>query len=41
MTMTKISTRTLVLAAALSGLATLAFAQAAGPAPWELKPDNS
>jgi hypothetical protein len=40
MTMTKISTRTLVLAAALSGLATLAYAQAAGPTPWELKPDT-
>ena len=38
--MTKISTRTLVLAAALSALATLAFAQAAGPTPWELKPDT-
>jgi|SRR6516225_3165060 hypothetical protein len=40
MTMTKISTRTLVLAAVLSGLATLAYAQAAGPTPWELKPDT-
>ena len=38
--MTKISTRTLVLAAVLSGLATLAYAQAAGPTPWELKPDT-
>jgi len=40
MTMMRISTRTLVLAAALSGLATLALAQAAGQTPWELKPDT-
>jgi hypothetical protein len=40
MTMTRISTRALVLATALSGLATLALAQAAGPTPWELKPDT-
>ena len=37
--MTSISTRTLALAAAISGLATSAFAQAAAPTPWELKPD--
>ena len=37
--MTRISTRTLVLAAAISGLATSAFAQAAAPTPWELRPD--
>ena len=35
-----ISTKTLLLAAALGGFATLAFAQAAGPTPWELKPDT-
>jgi hypothetical protein len=40
MTMTRISTRTLVLAAAICGFATFAFAQAAGPTPWELNPDN-
>src|SRR5215472_13048078 len=40
MRMTGILIRTLVLAAATSGLATLALAQAAGPAPWELKPDT-
>src|SRR5579859_6950873 len=39
MTMTRISIRTLVLAAAISGLATSAFAQAAAPTPWELRPD--
>jgi hypothetical protein len=39
MVMMRISTRTLVLAAAISGLATSAFAQAAAPTPWELKPD--
>src|ERR1700757_3370555 len=37
-TMTGFSIKTLVLAAAISGLATLAFAQAATP--WELKPDT-
>src|ERR1700746_1557004 len=40
MIMTKISTRTLVLAAATWGFATFACAQAAGPTPWELNPDN-
>ena len=38
--MMRISTKTLVLAAALGGIATLAYAQAAGPTPWELKPDT-
>src|ERR1700761_4090871 len=38
--MTTFSTRTLVLAAAISGLATFALAQAAAPTPWELKPDT-
>jgi hypothetical protein len=38
--MRRISTKTLVLAAALGGIATLAYAQAAGPTPWELKPDT-
>lgn len=37
--MTRLSTKTLVLGAALSALATLAWAQAAAPVPWELKPD--
>src|ERR1700751_1328046 len=40
MRMMRISTKTLLLAAALGGFATLAFAQAAGPTPWELKPDT-
>ena len=38
--MTRISTTMLVLTAAVSGLATYAFAQAAAPTPWELKPDT-
>jgi hypothetical protein len=38
--MMRISTTTLLLAAALGGIATLAFAQAAAPTPWELKPDT-
>jgi hypothetical protein len=38
--MMRISIRTLLLAAALGGIATLAYAQAAGPTPWELKPDT-
>ena len=33
------STRTLLIAAAFSGLATAAFAQAAAPTPWVLSPD--
>jgi hypothetical protein len=39
MTMTRFSTKTLVVAAALSALTTPALAQAAAPTPWELKPD--
>ena len=35
----RISTKTLLLAAMLGGFATSAYAQAAGPTPWELKPD--
>ena len=38
--MTRFSTRTLVTVAALSALTTCAFAQAAAPTPWELKPDT-
>ena len=34
------STKTFLMAAALSALATSAFAQAAAPTPWELKPDT-
>src|SRR5258708_19461595 len=37
--MTRISTKSLLMAAALSALATSAFGQAAAPTPWELKPD--
>src|SRR5215813_9916261 len=40
MRMMRISTKTLLLAAAFGGFATLAFAQAAGPTPWELKADT-
>jgi len=36
----RISTKTLLLVAAISGFATHAFAQAAAPTPWELKPDT-
>jgi hypothetical protein len=39
MVMRTLSIGMLVLAAATSGLATSAFAQTAGPTPWELKPD--
>ena len=39
--MTRFSTRTFLIAAALTGLATSAFAQAAAPTPWELKPDTA
>jgi hypothetical protein len=38
--MMRISIKTLLLAAALGGVATLAYAQAAGPTPWEMKPDT-
>jgi hypothetical protein len=37
-TMTRFS-KTFLMAAVLTGLATSAFAQAAAPTPWELKPD--
>src|ERR1700738_2432936 len=40
MRMMRISIKTLLLAAALGGIATLAYAQAAGPTPWEMKPDT-
>jgi hypothetical protein len=39
MMMTRFSTKTLLMAAALSALATSAFAQAAAPTPWVLTPD--
>ena len=38
--MMKISTKSLLSAAALGGIATLAYAQATGPTPWDLKPDT-
>lgn len=38
--MMRISTKTLLLAAVLGGFATSAYAQAAGPTLWELKPDT-
>jgi hypothetical protein len=34
------STRTFVLAAAVSGLATFAIAETAAPTPWDLQPDT-
>jgi hypothetical protein len=37
--MTRFSTRTLLIAAAVTALSTSAFAQAAAPTPWELKSD--
>ena len=37
--MTRFLTQTLLMAAALTALTTSAFAQAAAPTPWELKPD--
>src|SRR3954470_13086438 len=39
--MTKLSMKTCLTAAALAGLATFAFAQAAAPAAWELKADSA
>jgi hypothetical protein len=39
MTMTSVSTKSVLMAAALTGLATSAFAQGAAPTPWELKSD--
>ena len=38
--MTIFSIKTVLAAAALSALTTSAFAQAAAPTPWELKPDT-
>jgi opacity protein-like surface antigen len=40
MIMTKTSTKSFLMAAALGVLATSAFAQAAAPTPWELKTDT-
>jgi hypothetical protein len=40
MTMTGFSTKSFLVAAALTALTTTAFAQAAAPTPWELKPDT-
>ena len=37
--MMRVSTKTFLVAAALGALTTLAFAQAAGPTPWDMKPD--
>jgi hypothetical protein len=37
--MTRFSTKTLLIAAAMGALTTSALAQAAAPTPWELKPD--
>ena len=37
--MTSVSTKTVLAVAALLGLATSAFAQAAAPTPWDLKAD--
>ena len=37
--MTRFSIRTVLMAVALTALATSAFAQGAAPTPWELKPD--
>jgi len=37
--MTGFSTKTLLLAAALTALTNSAFAQSPAPTPWELKPD--
>ena len=38
--MTRFSTKTLLMAAALTALATSAFAQSPAPTPWELKSDT-
>lgn len=35
----RVSTKSMLMAAVLAGVATSAFAQAASPAPWELKSD--
>jgi len=37
--MTRFSTRTFLMAAALAATTTLAFAETTAPTPWELKPD--
>ncbi|MCK1637863.1 hypothetical protein IVA95_09705 [Bradyrhizobium sp. 157] len=37
--MTSVSTKSVLMAAVLTGLATSAFAQGAAPTPWELKSD--
>jgi len=39
MTMIRVSTKSILMAAALVGVATSAFAQGAAPTPWELKSD--
>ncbi len=39
MTMLRVSTKSILMAAALTGVATSAFAQGAAPTPWELKSD--
>ena len=39
--MMKLAINRLALTAVLGALATAAFAQGAGPAPWELKPDTA
>jgi hypothetical protein len=38
--MTRVSTKTFLAVAAFGAMATAALAQAAGPTPWELKPDT-
>ena len=38
--MEKFALKTLVITAVVSALATAAFAQAAAPTPWEMKPDT-
>jgi hypothetical protein len=37
--MTRSSTKTLLMAAALAALTTSAYAQSAAPTPWDMKPD--
>ena len=37
--MTSVSTKSVLMAAVLTGFSTCAFAQGAAPTPWELKPD--
>lgn len=39
MTMLRVSTKSILMAAALTGVATSVFAQGAAPTPWELKSD--